>query len=310
MKLSRLLEQHDRSSQGGLDGAFGDGYLVSQNPVYRRIREAAMAEGYSYTSERDDAYETFPLLRLNQLLAKKSLPFAKNTAAFRDLTPRQTELLDWRDLEGNLKRNFVFHESCHAVVRRLAGPLLAPASAGGGLSEQRRFALQMIFEESCANACELFGGFEAKDPIHRIFYELNSYICEFERRTDFHQATERWGGPEVCRWMILSYLLSNFLRTQLDEGDVRRMQILSGLKELSSKDLKVLRSLSRVAFQLSERFREQTTAFHLRLSGVTTPITELFDFDVLSLFEREPGAETLLRQVSELLSSCRPQQKA
>lgn len=292
MKISRLWEEHLKHADRGLPGSFGDGYLMVHNRLFRRVRDAALGEGCRFSDARDEAYEAFPLLRLEALLEKKTLPYANNAAAFASLTPVQREALTWDDADGNLKKNFVFHEACHAVVRALAARTLGPLPAGTGLEAERRRVFRWLLEESCANTCELLGMLDAGDALHRIFYETNSYIVMFDSRTHFRQAFAEIGADRVARVMLFSYVLANCLHPRLDERDLATL----GLGGLEAKSVKTLRALSKTAFQLSERFRVQTTSFHLRLAGIKTPVQDLLDADVLEILRREPGMEAFLSE--------------
>lgn len=301
MKMRVLLDQHQKFSAAGLPGNMGDGYLMTHNSVFRRIRDEALKCGYVFSNERDHAYESFPLLQLDEILLKKTLPYSNNVYVFEKLSPAALDAITWEDIDGNLKRNFIFHEGCHAVVRTLADKIFVPLPAGvSELERQQQRALGMLLEESCANACELLGMIDASDAIHKNFYEMNSYICEFQMRTQFKNAVEELGFPLVMRFMVLSYLNANFLRERIEEADFQAMLKISSEGPLDSKYIKTLRALSKVAFHLSERFRQQTTAFHLRLAGIKTPTKDLFNFNFLKAFTPKAPQTQLLTTFSKL----------
>lgn len=303
MKISRLLEQHQKFADQGLPTSFGDGYLVQHNRFYRSIRKAAENFGFSFSSDRNEYYEAFPLLQLEDLLEKKFLSYVNNVGVLTQLTKAQSEALTWDDLEGNLKKNYVFHEASHAVVRSITtrhwGPVVLP---GATLDSQRDYVLRMLFEESCANTCELLGVAETSDPVHRMFYELNSYVCEFESRSYLKKALDEIGVVEVSRFMMLAYLHANFLRETFEDKDIHQMLSLSGLEGLEAKQVKALRALAKVAFNLSERFRYQTTSFHLRLAGVHTPLEDLVDFPFLEVLKRKKHFEAVFNDWTDFLS--------
>lgn len=302
MKISRLFEQHQKFKSQGLSGSFGDGYLIAHNRIFKKIREAALRGGYKFSSERDEAYETFPLLQLEALLKTKVFPYSNNVVAFESMTAVQLEALSWEDVDGNLKKNFVFHEACHGVVRLLAQKNLGPARESGDLESQRRFVLRMLLEESCSNTSELLGVIDAADPIHRIFYEMNSYVCEFESRTHLKNAMNEIGADILIKFMVLAYLQANFLRPAIEDRQFQEMIRLVTDRSLDPKHIKTLRALGKIAFNLSERFRVQTTSFHLRLAGVKTPPEDLFDFDFLRVLAKEPGFPAFLQEFASTLS--------
>lgn len=301
MKISRLMEQHQKYQAQGLSDNFGDGYLVANNRIYRQIREAALAAGYKFSSEQNKAYEAFPLLQLEPILKTKTVPYSNNIAAFEQMTPVQLDLITWEEIEGNLKQNFVFHEGCHSAVRALAEKTLKIDSKGDTLEAHRYMALRMLLEESCSNTAELLGVIDANDQVHRLFYELASYVVEFENRTNLKNAMTEMGSDVVVPFMVLAYLHSNFLRESLAAEDLDVMLAIVTDKTLTTKQVKTLKALSKIAFQLSERFRYQTTSFHLRLAGVKTPIEELFNFNFLHLLKSEPGFRLFLAGFAEIL---------
>lgn len=302
MKISRLLEQHQKFADQGLPTSFGDGYLVQHNRFYRAIRRAAENFGFSFSSQRNEFYEAFPLLQLESLLEKKVLSYVDNVGVFAQLSKAQLESLTWDDLEGNLKKNYVFHEASHAVIRTVTtrhwGAVTQP---GTSLDSRRDYLLRMLVEESCANTCELLGVAETSEAVHRLLYELNSYVCEFESRTYLRKALDEIGVAGGSRFMMLAYLHANFLRENFSDKDIALMLEMAGLGQLEAKQVKALRSLGKVAFNLSERFRYQTTSFHLRLAGVQIPLEELVDFPFLEVLKRKSHFEAVLKDWASLL---------
>lgn len=301
MKISRLMEQHQKFKSQGLADSWGDGYLMAHNSVFRSVREAAVKLGYQFTSKQNEAYETFPLLQLEEILKTKQFPFSNNVAAFEQMPPSALEILDWQDVDGNLKKNFVFHEACHGVVRSLVQRHRGAISLTQDLNSQRKFALWMLIEESCANTCELLGVIDAEDQIHRIFYEMNSYVCEFENRTNLKNAANEIGREIVIPFMVLAYLHSNFLRPGFSDQVFQKMLEMFAGKPLQAKNAKTLRAIGRIAFNLSERFRLQTTSFHLRLAGIKTPRAELLDFDFLSELKSDQAFHKFLQEFTAIL---------
>lgn len=300
MKLNRLMEQHQKFRDQGLKESFGDGYLMVHNRVYKNVRLAAVEAGYRFSHERNEAYETFPLLQLNQILQSKVLPYSHNVIAFESMTAKELDVLTWNDLEDNLKRNFVFHEATHAVVRSLTDKFLPSHKLDGSVEGQRMFALRMLLEESCANTCELMGVLDAGEGIHKAFYELNSYVCEFEYRTHLKNAVDEFGSKTVFHWMVLSYLHANFLRERIGDSEISAMRALVGLEKVDAGKIKNLRGISKVAFNLNERFRYQTTGFHLRLAGVNIPLEDLFDFDFLKELANIKGIDSFFNELLKL----------
>lgn len=294
MTIYRLMELHDQFAAQGLPESFGDGYLMNHNQIYNKVRTEALKNSYLFSKENDVYYDTFPLLQLEYLLSKKTFYYSNNILALKSLSPVQLSALEWEDIDGNLKRNFVFHESCHGIVREFACKHLEALAPPTDTASQRRFSLRMLLEESFANTCELLGGMYAVDAAHRVFYEMNSYICEFESRTYLKRAKDDIGTEKLGVFFVLSYLHSNFLRERIQEFDLQEILQMCQLPNMSLASVKNLRALSKIVFNLSERFRYQTTRFHLRLAGIDTPFEELVDYNFMSSLAREPGWEAFL----------------
>jgi len=294
MTIRRLMELHDQFASQGLPESFGDGYLMSHNEMYNKVRTEALKKDYRFSKENDVFYETFPLLQLEYLLSKKTFYYSNNVLALKSLSRTQLSVLDWEDIDGNLKRNFVFHEACHGIVREFTREHLEALAPPSGLDSQRRFTLRMLLEESFANTCELLGGMYAGDAAHRVFYEMNSYICEFESRTYLKKTKDDIGTEKLGLFFVLSYLHSNFLCERINESALQEILQMCQLADVSMASVKNLRALSKIVFNLSERFRYQTTRFHLRLAGIETPFEKLVDYNFMSALAREPHLEALL----------------
>lgn len=292
MKLNRLLQEHRRfSPAGSVPGNLGDGYLVQNNLIYGRLRRAALADGYRLSDERNDAYAALPLSQLEDVLAKKTLPYADNVSVLEEIEKRRPGAIDWDDVRENYKRNLLFHETCHAVARARATEIARPVSPPTTTEERRLAIARALIEESFANACELLAAVDAGDAVHRIFYEANSYTSLFEERSNLKQALTDLGPDAVWTHLLLSYLAANSLRPAMDDRLFERavMMSLGDPKSLDVKKLKTLRALSKIAFRLDEGFRTTTTGFYFRMNGLTARLEESLDFDIMAAAERDDG---------------------
>lgn len=303
MKLAALLKTHQSFQQKGLEGNFGDGYLAQHNRVYRQIRSSALAKGYRFTLDRDEAYEAFPLLQLERLLKEKVFPYSDNVKVFESMLSKQLEVLEWEDLIGNLKRNFVFHEGAHAVVRDLVLEHFGEVPKDNTLAGQRAFVLRVLLEESFANTAELLGVIDVEDAVHRAFYELNSYNTLFESRTNLKKAMEEMGPDLLIPFFILCYLYVNFLRESFSENDLRKIMSMIGDHNVTTGEFKTLKSVAKLTFELSEVFRYQTTGFHLKINGITEPLDEILDYDFFEELRQESKLTDFFKSACHVLWS-------
>lgn len=302
MKLSRLLEIHRSSesaagSQGagiGLPGNLGDAYLCKNNVIYRRIRQEAISLGYQYTDRPEAAYMALPLSQLRSILNSRRIPYFNNVSVLQEIEktiPGQTE---WGEIRDNLKKNFLFHESCHAVAHGLAEDLPDTAPL-----------LNFLIEESFANTCELIGVVGTLDVAHKIFYEWNSYTALHENRRNLEVAMQDIGPAFVVRWILLSYLHANFLFDQFTEDQFTRVLKLAmrgRAVELTLTQMKTLRALAKICFGLDEQFRRVTTGFYLKLSGVRQGVDQLANFVYFAKLETDQVYQDYLSRLVEVLT--------
>ncbi len=193
-------------------------------------------------------------------MASRSIPYVDNVEVLRSIEKKIPGLVEYYEVRENLKKNFVFHESCHAVARgRLTG------------DDRALKKMNLLLEESYANTCELFGALEAEDSAHRIFYEANSFTALFEMRGNLKKLCNDVGAPLVFQFVMLGYLHSNFLFNSFSEKEFEKVSIyLAKINNtaISPLHLKALRVLLKVCFTLDLNFRTTTTGLHLKLSGV------------------------------------------
>ncbi len=291
-KLNRLIEAHHLfRSNLRVEKNFGDSYLLEKNRLYLQIRKGALENGFRYSNEGNEAYSALPLSQLENILKTKNIPYLDNLSVLESL-PLKGEVF-WNDICDNLKKNYLFHESCHALARSLFEMTIK-------VSSPEEKILQILLEESFANTCELVAIVDAEDPIHRIFYQCNSYTFLFEERTNFKRAFTEIGETPVFKFLLISYLQANFLKNEMSVKDLERtMKLAFGKTLTDSQQLKTLKYLAKITFTLDQRFREITTGFHLRLCGFQKPLSELLNFDSLDLLEKKSYFQNILSTLTE-----------
>ncbi len=284
MKLSRLWDQHQQFASQGLKENFGDGFLMAHNRIYRNIRKAAQDQNFTFSLESHPFYQALPLSQLEWILSEKKIPYVDNVSVLQQIQQKIHGQIMWDDICDNFKGNHVFHESCHAVARPLSQGILKKTDLPQNL------VLLRLLEESFANTCELLAVVDAIDPVHQIFFELNSYVVMFEDKTNLKKAMQEIGDEVFMKFMILCYLHANFLTPILND---QKFEKLLSLVSKSSSDFSVpqkksMRALSKIAFELNLRFRMVTTGFYLKLNGIATPMEELKNFDLIQTIKDRP----------------------
>jgi len=274
LKLARLIEKHRKAlGPQDLSDNFGDGVLVQTNQLYAKIRAATLKLGYRYSSEPNIGYEALPFAQLEDILKNKRIPYTNNVTVVEKLVAQLKDDVVWDDVSDGLKKNYVFHESCHAVARSF------PASREKSSSAK---AFRMMMEESFANTCELLSVADAEDVSLRIFLELNSYTALFEEKTNLKNAIRQSGFETVFKVILLAYLFSNHLHERLDDKQWNRILSLVDASPLPAPQLKSLRALTKIAFTLDARFRSVTTQFHLKLNGINMSADQILKVDILT----------------------------
>lgn len=289
MKITRLLERHSEfTDSNSLPKNFGDGFLLKQNRIFRNIRLHAIESGFKFTDQPWTDFQALPLSQLEHILSKKLIPYTDNVTILKKLAHDLKDELTWDDISDGYKRNFVFHESCHALARAEASRILNSKNSLSTVLDQQRMCLQILLEESFANTCELLAGVEAGDPTHKIFYEMSSYTTLFESRPFLKSAIAAFGYLPLMVFFMTAYLHSNFLKAQMSEKHFERTLRLAGINsKIDTKAIKNLKMLSKIPFTLDLRFRTVTTGLHLRLSRLNYPTHQLLEFDFLSAIESD-----------------------
>lgn len=291
MKINRLIDSHHKSSdpRSILDN-FGDGYLLKTNRIFRNIRLRTLECGFVYHSEPSADFQALPLSQLEAILSSKQIPYTNNVAVLDKLVIKLRDQFNWEDISIGYKRNYVFHESCHAVARSEAVRLFKNKSELKTADEQNRECLQLLIQESFANACELLAVIDAEDQVHKFFYQINSYSSLFENRTHLKTAYEKMGDKFVFEFFLICYLFSNFLHQGLSEKQFDQiLKLVTELSEtkISSEDIKNLKILAKIPFTLDLNFRITTTGLYFRLLGLNRQTRDLLKYNFLETIESD-----------------------
>lgn len=294
MKISRLLELHSQCKpQYSLPNCFGDGFLIQNNPIYKAVRVATINANFTFTTEVTNDYLVLPLSQLDEVLRNKKIPYFENVSVLNQIEKKIPNTTLWDEVSDNLKRNFLFHESCHAVSRTIADRIFL-----GDLDQQKN-VLKLMLEESYSNTCELFGVVDVDQPAHRLFYEMSSYIYVYEDRVHLKDLINEIGRESSLKMMMMFYLHSNFQFESIDERALSRILKLLAIESKEAKKIKKFRTISRIAFQLNPRFREVTSGFYLRLNGYEA---NLAAFDFMHLLETDSRFIQFIESVVKIVA--------
>ncbi|AZZ36303.1 hypothetical protein CIK05_05695 [Bdellovibrio sp. qaytius] len=288
MKLTTLLQKHDATHAKGLSLSLGDGYLVENNAVYGAVRKKAQALDFKFSANPTLEYLAFPMSQLENILSAKTIYFQNNSTILSEIDQKIPQQIEWDHIGGNLKANYTFHESCHAIARTISNRLgLAAATS------QKTKLVTMLLEESFANTCEFMAIHDAADATHKTFLEVNSFFTKFDDRTHLRNLVQEVGFKKVFKFMMFAYLHSNFLNEHFSSQEFTRVTKLTF-------DHKALKNLSKNAFELSPGFRFNTTELYLRFNGIKEPVLDALAFDYLAVIEQDPTFLKLINELTEI----------
>ncbi|MBC7754882.1 MAG: hypothetical protein H7Z71_11640 [Moraxellaceae bacterium] len=257
MKLSQLLElHHGQVTSNSVADNFGDGFLCQHNKIYSAIRAQAIGLGYSFSEDNNLHAMVLPFAHLEQIFSTKKIPMMNNVSVFDSLGKKLLKEIEWFDVEMGYKRNYLFHESCHVVARALLEKVPL---------ENR--ILSLLFEESFANATELFAMVEANTKEHQIFFAANSYTIAFEDSDRLIQIIKKFGFEKCFQFTILAYLHSNLLYPTYTDKDFKLVTKFIFKKDLTQPEAQRIGFLAEMAFSLDEGFKYATRGLHFKLNN-------------------------------------------
>lgn len=297
IKLYQLLNYHSQNKfEDSLDNSFGDSYLMKHNRIYCQIRKKTLKYGYHYSDKYSSDYVALPLSQLEVMLQQKIIYYTDNVSVLKKIEERIPQTTLWDEVYDNLKRNFLFHESCHAVAKSVSEAYF---------QDGRNLLLLALLEESFANTCELLAVMDVNDRAHKDFYEFNSYAFVYEARSLMLELEKKFSMTTLFQFMHLCYLHANFLETDLQDKNFQRVlrYVSIDVKMHAHAEIKKLKNLSRIAFELNPRFIHVTTRFYLRYAGLLGTHQNDRKIDFMSLLESEPRFKTYLLALSEEICS-------
>jgi hypothetical protein len=272
MTIKQLLEAHDQNqTDQTLSNCLGDAYLFHHNPVYNKIRKITFQLSYQFQTPPDLAYLALPFTQLENILDSKVIPYFDNVTVLRHLP----QTLAWQSVQDSLRKNYVFHESCHAVARNQTQHLLSQNN------DQDELIFLRLVEESFANTIELISLIYSDHKTHRFFYQINSFTSLFENQSQFKKASDELGSFDFFHMMMMGYIYSNFLKTSLNEPEFHLICDLAFQKKPRKVPDKALKSLLKIPFTLDLDFRLQTTPLHLLLNGHKADLKKISIPDLL-----------------------------
>jgi len=300
VQLSTLLLEHERAkNKHALIKNLGDAFLLAHNPIYARVRAAALRAKFKFSANRFYHYDVLPLIELPRILAKKTIPYSDNVSPLKEIEAKAKGVFDLSVVTG-LKNNYVLHESAHAVANSITKKTLGTIRAKSGLKNEQERVLRTQIEEAFANTAECIANIYVKDDLdrtdkpHEEFFKRNAYIFKSVASQEILIVSEaNYGLAVTTRLIFFSYLYSNMIKTELAMDHFERVLALvyrddlESFQRLSDDDQAFLRKIFELGLGLDQQFTVFTNTLCLRLAGLKHDIFDLIAFDFLSAFETE-----------------------
>lgn len=271
MLLARLLKT-DRQHQpkGSFDGVVGDGYLLKHNYIYRNLRQAALARGYSFV-ESWPGYSSMSLSQLDRIVKERVIPMNFNGRILRKLNSDVRFRVN--EIPGPIV-SYHLHETAHCV----ADSLLQSVNT----ATPRQTLVKIFMGEGFANASESLASAIAESEDHRQFISMSSYILDTETSRKLKKRVLRLVGVRNTFFlMFYSYLYSNFLYESFSKKFVNGItaELMPGVKFTRKQNADFFDLMS-IALELNLDFRTRTNSFYIRNLGFRGNLLKLLDFDV------------------------------
>jgi hypothetical protein len=297
-RLSDVLELHDEhGSRKAVSRAAGDAHFYACNPIFTRVRDAALRAGFTYSADGAAHYYGWPLMALDAALGMRRVPFVDNVFQLREIERRRPRhfLLDDLRAYGPAK-NPLLHESAHGLAFDALDYDLRP-------SRPTRLKLtKILLAEAYALAVEKLSGlFVSDSPVELFLHRLNTHVFYIPRRADPIRALHaRHGLASALRATIATYLYAGFLYRELGDREIDSILELAGIRRRASAS--DVEAIFATTFEVGSDFRHRITSNYLRAHGYSRDLLKLVDFEPLAYVQRRAPLRKSLDGLVALVS--------
>lgn len=262
----------------------GDAFLYRMNPIFQNIREEFAKLGFSYHLGDLCHYYSFPLMCLDEIIAKRRVPYLDNIHWLESLEKSSPGRFTLTEIKRcDLKFNYVFHESAHFIAYRV----FFGRKRIFNLPKSSNTILGILLGEAFANTVEALAIAFVEGEIGSYFLDANCHFRSGEEEADaILRAAKEYGFEVTARVLLASFLYSNFLYKKIGTKELQRIATFAGLQ----KNAKIS-DLVKIGLELDDEFRTTTTQLHLLKQGFATDFASDMQFDpveVLLVPEFEP----------------------
>lgn len=285
MPLKALIRNQDKyTHSSSLPGVLGDGYLYEHSSLFATIRNAALKNGYRFVEQESELwhdYVVMPLLSLKSILVQKSIPYVDNVSVLKKLLKQQPEVeLPSRLVYDVVRRNYVFHETCHCIAHELINSddtVLRHAR-----TEKERFVLEAFLQEAFANTVERLANATPPSKTFAFFMNLNNYMFYRSDKHELWQSAIQGLEPErLFQLVFLCFLNQNLQAAETSVSAQSLIDILWSGDKPPAEHQPLLDTLIEKELVLSPVFREETTRGYFRLYGCDSELTSIRKAELL-----------------------------
>lgn len=294
MLLSQLLKADRLSfSPESCRDVLGDAYLLKHNVIYRRLRRAVVARGYSLVCAWPE-YTAFSLSQLENVLARREIPVIFNRNVLEQIERRTLSRMRVGDLPASMS-SFHLHESAHGVADELCAEL--PEGS------KRARVLRKLMGESFANACESLASALAHNEEHRAFLQINCYMKDSVNSRKLKNRLIRTIGLRQTFYLAFySYLYANFLFASFSPN--LAAQILEDHMPGHGLSRGILNDCVRfmeIGLELNTGFRVQTNQFYFSCNGCKGDLLKMLDFDFYDIIRRRDVYRDAVEDMADVI---------
>jgi hypothetical protein len=286
--IAKLIALHDgHSCAHALHHSLGDGYLYKHNQVFANVRNVVQARGFVFSHRHTSLwkeYNVLSLLCLQSILDRRVVPYCDNVSPLRSVASRSASpglpQKVMRFLLGNLRRNYLLHESAHCIAHDVLQQIDAP----GSQVDKKTLVLDNLFAESFANATETFAASLLDTTAEKFFFNLSSFMSYIPA---VKEAAWRLGSGCGLRGLFkiicFSYVFANLRHEEVtpEMSDLCVSFSLDGAG-LDEDDRQPLAVLFENSLKLNENFREETAAVYFGFLGCYDEFAELYRFNLFA----------------------------
>ncbi len=279
--------------QDGLSEVLGDALLVTENTVYRNIRQSVKRLGAEFVPACL-SYQMTPFLQLEKILKNKQIPYTPTLNILKEIeSVRPNEFLI--EEIPSPPQSYHFHESCHVVADHMLDPKLADG--------QRDFILKSLLCESFANSAELLATIFNSTVLCSTFLNYNCYIkSSAEYKRNAIELIDEIGFKTVFKITLYSYLYANFLYESVAYKDFKKnLLVITHGYSIPPSLLRKCYYHFQHGFKLNPAFRLVTNSFFLRRGGIHKNFIKALDFNFHNKIKKSPKISQAIDDMCEII---------